>query len=82
LKAARWKTRTFWTSGSTENASLESRETLYMGVIEAGYKKVPRFTQATAERAEPVIELLRDLIRRGLTFEEGVAAQQVVNLSV
>ena len=43
-----------------------------MGVTEAGYKKVLGFTQATSERSEPVIELLRDLIERGLTFEEGI----------
>jgi len=43
-----------------------------MGVTEAGYKKVLGFTQATTERAEPVKELLRDLIGRGLTFEEGI----------
>ena len=42
-----------------------------MGVTEAGYKKVLGFTQATTERAEPVKELLRDLIGGGLTFEEG-----------
>ena len=34
--------------------------------------KVLGFTQATSERSEPVIELLRDLIERGLTFEEGI----------
>jgi putative transposase len=43
-----------------------------MGVTEAGYKKVLGFTQATTERSEPVIELFRDLIERGLTFEEGI----------
>ena len=43
-----------------------------MGVTESGYKKVLGFTQATSERSEPVIELLRDLIERGLTFEEGI----------
>ena len=43
-----------------------------MGVTEEGYKKVLGFTQATTERAEPVVELLRDLIGRGLAFEEGV----------
>jgi transposase-like protein len=43
-----------------------------MGVTEAGYKKVLGFTQATSERSEPVIELLRDLIERGLTFEDGI----------
>ena len=43
-----------------------------MGVTESGYKKVLGFTQATSERSEPVIELLRDLLRRGLTFEEGI----------
>ena len=43
-----------------------------MGVTESGYKKVLCFTQATTERAEPVAELLRDLIGRGLGFEEGI----------
>jgi putative transposase len=43
-----------------------------MGVTEEGYKKVLGFTQATSERSEPVIELFRDLIERGLTFEEGI----------
>ena len=43
-----------------------------MGVTEEGYKKVLGFTQATTERAEPVVELLRDLIGRGLTFTEGI----------
>jgi transposase-like protein len=43
-----------------------------MGVTETGYKKVIGFTQATTERSEPVVELLRDLIERGLTFEEGI----------
>jgi len=42
-----------------------------MGVTEEGYKKVLGFTQATTERAEPVVELLRDLIERGLTFKGG-----------
>ncbi len=42
-----------------------------MGVTEAGYKKVLGFTQATTERSEPVVELLRDLLKRGLRFEEG-----------
>ena len=43
-----------------------------MGVTESGYKKVLGFTQATTERAEPVRELLRDLVGRGLNFEEGI----------
>ena len=43
-----------------------------MGVTEKGYKKVLGFTQATTERAEPVKELFRDLIKRGLSFEEGI----------
>jgi transposase-like protein len=43
-----------------------------LGVTEKGYKKVLGFTQASAERSEPVIELLRDLLERGLTFEEGI----------
>ena len=60
-----------------ENALPKSRETLCMGVTKAGYKKVLGFTQATSERSEPVIELPRDLIERGLlneglTFEEGI----------
>ena len=37
-----------------------------------GLAKVLGFTQATSERSEPVIELLRDLIERGLTLEEGI----------
>ena len=43
-----------------------------LGVTEKGYKKVLGFTQASAERTEPVMELLRDLLERGLTFEEGI----------
>ena len=43
-----------------------------MGVTEEGYKKVLGFTQATTERAEPIKEMLRDLLDRGLSFEEGV----------
>jgi putative transposase len=43
-----------------------------MGVTEAGYKKVLGFTQATTENARPILETLRDLIDRGLTFEEGL----------
>jgi len=43
-----------------------------LGVTEKGYKKVLGFTQASAERSEPVTELLRDLLERGLTFEEGI----------
>jgi len=43
-----------------------------MGVTEAGYKKVLRFTQATTENARPIKEMLRDLIERGLSFEEGI----------
>jgi transposase-like protein len=43
-----------------------------MGVTEAGYKKVLGFTQATTENARPIIEMLRDLIERGLTFEDGI----------
>ena len=43
-----------------------------MGVTESGYKEVLGFTQATTERAEPVVELLRDLLGRGLGFEEGI----------
>ncbi len=48
------------------------RVTHCMGVTEAGYKKVLGFTQATSERSKPVIELLRDLLERGLRFEEGI----------
>jgi transposase-like protein len=43
-----------------------------MGVTEAGYKKVLGFTQATTERHEPIVELLRGLLDRGLSFEEGI----------
>lgn len=43
-----------------------------LGVTEKGYKKVLGFTQATTERSEPIVELLRDLLERGLTFEEGI----------
>jgi transposase-like protein len=30
------------------------------------------FTQATTENVRPIIEMLRDLIERGLTFEDGI----------
>jgi transposase-like protein len=43
-----------------------------MGVTEAGYKKVLGFTQATTESARPIKEMLRNLIERGLSFEEGI----------
>ena len=43
-----------------------------MGVTEEGYKKVLGFTQATTEHHEPNKQLLRDLLERGLTFEEGI----------
>jgi transposase-like protein len=43
-----------------------------VGVTGRGQKKVLGFTQATTERAEPIKELLRDLIERGLSFEEGI----------
>jgi transposase-like protein len=43
-----------------------------MGVTEAGYKKVLGFTQATTENARLIKEMLRDLIQRGLTFDEGI----------
>lgn len=43
-----------------------------VGVTEGGQKKVLGFTQATTERAEPIVELLRELIERGLCFEEGI----------
>jgi transposase-like protein len=42
------------------------------GVTEAGHKKVLGFTQATTERSGPIKELFRDLLERGLTFEEGL----------
>ena len=41
-------------------------------MTEKGYKKVLGFTQATTERSEPIKELLRDLIDRGLAFDEGI----------
>lgn len=43
-----------------------------MGVTEAGYKKVLGFTQATTENSRPIKEMLRNLIERGLSFEEGI----------
>jgi transposase-like protein len=43
-----------------------------MGVTEAGYKKVLGFTQATTENARPIKEMLRNLIERGLSFDEGI----------
>lgn len=43
-----------------------------IGATEVGHKKVLGFTLATAENARPIIEMLRDLIQRGLTFEEGI----------
>jgi len=43
-----------------------------VGVNGRGQKKVLGFTQATTERAEPITELLRELIKRGLSFEEGL----------
>lgn len=55
-----------------ESTSLESRETLCTGVTEKGYKKMFGFTQATTERHEPIVELLRDLLDRGLSVEEGI----------
>jgi len=64
--------KTSWPSGSTESTSLESREILCMGVTGKDYKKVLGFTQATTERSEPIKELLRDLIDRGLAFDEGI----------
>jgi hypothetical protein len=48
------------------------QETRCVGVTEAGHKKVLGFTQATAERSEPIKQLLRGLIERGLSFEEGI----------
>lgn len=41
-------------------------------MTEKGYKKVLGFTQATTERHEPIVELLRGLFDRGLSFEEGI----------
>lgn len=43
-----------------------------MGVTEKGHKKVLGFTQATTEHSGPIKELFRDLIERGLSFEEGL----------
>ena len=43
-----------------------------MGGTEAGYKKVLGFTQATPESARPIKEMLRNLLERGLSFEEGI----------
>jgi transposase-like protein len=43
-----------------------------VGVTEEGYKKVLGFTQATTEHHEPIKEMLRDLLDRGLSFEEGI----------
>ena len=43
-----------------------------VGVTEAGHKKVLGFTQATTEHSGPIKELFRDLIERGLSFEEGL----------
>jgi hypothetical protein len=43
-----------------------------MGVTEEDYKKVLGFTQATTEHHEPIRQLLRDLLERGLNFEEGI----------
>ena len=43
-----------------------------MGVTEAGYKKVLGFTQATTESARPIKEMLRNLLERGLSFDEGI----------
>jgi transposase-like protein len=43
-----------------------------MGVTEAGYKKVLGFTQATTENSRPIKEMLRNLIDRGLGFDNGI----------
>jgi len=43
-----------------------------MGVTEAGHKKVLGFTQAKTENARPIKEMLRDLIERGFSFDEGI----------
>jgi len=43
-----------------------------LGVTEKGYKKVLGFTQATTENARPIKEMLRNLIDRGLSFDEGI----------
>jgi hypothetical protein len=43
-----------------------------VSVTEAGHKKVLGFTQATTERSEPIKEMPRNLIQRGLTFDEGI----------
>ena len=50
----------------------EEQMIICMGVTESGYKKVLGFTQATTERHEPIVELLRELLDRGLSFEEGI----------
>jgi len=43
-----------------------------VGVTEKGHKKVLGFTQATTEHSGPIIERFRDLLERGLLFEEGL----------
>ena len=43
-----------------------------VGVTEKGRKKVLGFTQATTEHSGPIKELFRDLIERGLRFEDGL----------
>ena len=43
-----------------------------VGVTEKGHKKVLGFTQATNEHSGPIKELFRDLIERGLCFEDGL----------
>jgi transposase-like protein len=58
------------TSGGKHVAG--EQETRCVGVNGRGQKKVLGFTQATTERAEPIKELLRDLIERALSFEEGL----------
>jgi putative transposase len=54
------------------NMSLESKWSSAWARVEEGYKKVLGFTQATTERHEPIVELLRELLDRGLSFEEGI----------
>jgi transposase-like protein len=43
-----------------------------LGVTEKGYKKVLGFTQATTQNTRPIKEMLRNLIERGLSFDEGI----------
>lgn len=49
-----------------------------LGVTEKSYKKVFGFTQSSAERSEPVMELLRDFLERGLTSKKAFSALSTV----